>query len=160
LAEAENTQTKRSRPSVSPVFIVVGLAVVVLAAAWHLFFRGGPPPPEKPLVTPEAKAYVRHLQLSDVEMRAKESYMKQAVVEITGKITNAGDRPLKIVEINCIFFDPYGLVVLRERVPIVSQKMGGLNSGQVKSFRLPFDNIPQSWNQALPQLVIARIVFG
>jgi hypothetical protein len=86
--------------------------------------------------------------------------MKQAVVEITGRITNAGDRPLRIVEINCVFFDPYGQVVLRERVPIVRQSMGGLGVGQTTSFRLPFDNLPQSWNQALPQLVIARIIFG
>jgi hypothetical protein len=160
LAETEKTQTKRAGPAVNPVLMVIGLAAVVLLAAWYLFFRGGPPTPEKPLLTPEAKAYVKHLALSDVEMKAKESYLKQAVVEITGKITNTGERPLKVVEINCVFFDPYGQVVLRQRVPIVSQRMGGLKPGEAKSFRLPFDDIPESWNQALPQLVIARIVFG
>jgi hypothetical protein len=51
-------------------------------------------------------------------------------------------------------------VVLRERVPIVSRKIGGLAPGEIKNFRLAFDNIPESWNQALPQLVIAQIVFG
>jgi hypothetical protein len=51
-------------------------------------------------------------------------------------------------------------VVLRERVPIVSQKIGGVAPGDTKSFRLPFDNIPESWNQMMPQLVIARIDFG
>jgi len=160
LPEAEKTQTKRARASVSPVLMVVGLAAVGLTAAWYLFFRGGPPAREKPVLTPEAKAYVRYLALSDVEMKAKESYMRQAVVEITGTITNTGQRPLRVVEINCVFFNLYGQVVLRERVPIVSQKMGGLSPGQAKSFRLPFDNIPESWNQALPQLVIARIIFG
>jgi len=160
LPEAENTQMKRARVAVSPVLMVVGLAAAGLAAAWWLFFRGGPPPPEKPVLTPEAKAYVRYLALSDVEMKAKESYMKQAVVEITGKITNTGQRSLRLVEINCVFFDPYGQLVLRRRVPIVSQKMGGLKPGDTKSFRLPFDDLPASWNQALPQLVIARIIFG
>jgi len=160
LAEAKPTTTKEARTSASPVLIAVGLAAVGLAAAWYLFLRHGPPEPAKPLLTPEAKAYVRHLQLSDVEMKAKESYMRQAIVEITGKITNAGGRPLRVVEISCVFFDPYGQLVLRERVPIVSEKMGGLATGATKSFRLAFDNIPESWNQALPQLVIARIVFG
>jgi len=154
------TQTKPARASVSPVLIVVGLAAAGLAAAWWLFFRSGPPAPEKPVLTPEAKAYVRHLALSDVEMKAKQSYVGQAVVEITGKITNTGPRPLKVVEINCVFFDPYGQLVLRQRVPIVGQKMGGLRPGDTKSFRLPFDDLPKSWNQALPQLVIARIIFG
>jgi hypothetical protein len=51
-------------------------------------------------------------------------------------------------------------VVLRERVPIVGARMGGLAPGATKSFRLPFDTIPESWNQVLPELVIARIVFG
>ena len=59
-----------------------------------------------------------------------------------------------------MFYDPYGQLVLRSRVPIVSPKMGGLAPGEFKSFRLAFDDIPESWNQALPQLVIAQIVFG
>lgn len=160
MPEADKTQTRRAGLGVNPVLMVVGLAAVALVAAWYLFFRGGPPAPEKPLLTPEAKAYVKYLALSDVEMKAKESYLKQAVVEITGKITNTGPRPLKVVEINCVFFDPYGQVVLRQRVPIVSQKMGGLKPGEAKSFRLPFDDLPESWNQVLPQLVIARILFG
>ena len=86
--------------------------------------------------------------------------IRQAVTEITGKVGNEGNRVLKLVEINCVFSDAYGQVVLRERVPIVSQKNGGLAPGEVKTFRLAFDNIPESWNQALPQLVIAQIVFA
>jgi hypothetical protein len=103
---------------------------------------------------------VRNLKLMDVDMQKHESYMKQAVVEITGKIGNNGDRTLRVVEINCVFYDPYGQLVLRKRVPIVSQKIGGLAPGEIKNFRLAFDDIPDSWNQALPQLVIAQIVFG
>jgi hypothetical protein len=67
---------------------------------------------------------------------------------------------MNVVEIKCVFYDAYGQVVLRERVPIVSQKIGGVAPGDTKSFRLPFDNIPESWNQMMPQLVIARIDFG
>jgi len=50
-------------------------------------------------------------------------------------------------------------LVLRERVPIVSAKIGSLAPGETKPFRLPFDNIPESWNQAMPQLVIAGMTF-
>jgi hypothetical protein len=42
----------------------------------------------------------------------------------------------------------------------VSKKTGGVAPGEAKTFRLPFDNIPESWNQMMPQLVIARIDFG
>jgi len=145
-----------------PVAVLVGALVVILGAGCFLYLDRAshrPPPPPAPL-TAEAKAYVHNLQLMDVDMQKHESYMKQAVVEITGKIGNNGDRVLRVVEINCVFYDPYGQLVLRERVPIVSQKIGGLAPGEIKNFRLAFDDIPDSWNQALPQLVIAHIVFG
>jgi NAD(P)-dependent dehydrogenase (short-subunit alcohol dehydrogenase family) len=67
---------------------------------------------------------------------------------------------LKTVEINCVFYDPYVQVVLRERVPIVGKKMGGLAPGETKAFRLAFDNVPEGWNQAMPQMVIAGIDFS
>ncbi len=58
-----------------------------------------------------------------------------------------------------MFHDSYGQLVLRKRVPIVSPRMGGLKPGETKSFRLPFDELPESWNQAMPQLVIAGVKF-
>ena len=38
--------------------------------------------------------------------------------------------------------------------------VGGLKPGETKSFRLPFDDLPASWNQAMPQLVIAGVKFS
>lgn len=111
-------------------------------------------------LTPEAKAYARNLKLDDVTMKATGSYIGQTVVEIEGTIANAGARPLDTVEIYCIFRDTYGQLVLRKRVPIVSPRMGGLRPGETKSFRLPFDELPESWNQAMPQLVIAGVKFS
>jgi hypothetical protein len=116
--------------------------------------------PQDITLTPDAKAYVRNLQLSDVEMQANQSYFNQVVVEISGKIANAGDRPLDQVDIFCIFRDSYGQLVLRKRVPIVSGKTGGLKPGENKTFRLPFDEIPESWNHSMPSLVIAGIKFS
>ncbi len=145
-----------------PVAVLVVALVVILGGGFFLYLDRAsrrPPPPAAPITT-EAKAYVRNLQLLDVDMQKHESYLKQAVVEITGKIGNNGARELRAVEINCVFYDSYGQVVLRERVPIVSRKIGGLAPGEIKNFRLAFDSIPESWNQALPQLVIAQIVFG
>jgi hypothetical protein len=140
------------------------VAVTVLLAAggagfWYLDRASQQPPPPPPPITAAAKAYVRNLKLSDVDMSAHEDYFKQRIVEITGTIQNAGDRTLDLVEINCVFYDPYGQLVLRQRVPIVGRKAGGLAPGTTKPFRLPFDNIPDSWNNVMPQMVIARIDF-
>ncbi len=141
------------------IAIIAGVLAVGGAAFWWLDYQSRNMKVEAPVLTPEAKAYVRNLKLSEVDMKAHESYLKQSVVEITGKITNNGDRVLKLVEIHCVFYDAYGQLVLRERLPIVGRKMGELKPGDTKAFRLPFDSIPPSWNHALPQLVIAQIVF-
>jgi hypothetical protein len=117
-------------------------------------------PAQEIALTPEAKAYVRNLKLDDVTMKATSSYVGADIVEIEGKIGNAGDRVLDTVEIYCVFRDAYGQLVLRKRLPIVSPRMGGLKPGETKSFRLPFDDLPESWNQAMPQLVIAGVKFS
>ncbi|MGA2267535.1 MAG: FxLYD domain-containing protein [Bryobacteraceae bacterium] len=161
MAANKTTTPKKKQVSIPPWAIVIVLVVGAGLAGFLYLDRAAkrPPPPPPPLTT-EARLYVRNLKLSGVEMKAHESYLKQSVVEITGSIENIGDRKLDLVELTCVFYDAYGQVVLRERVPIVSAKMGGVGPGENKQFRLPFDNIPESWNQMLPQLVIARIDFG
>ena len=151
--------SKKKRAPIPPVAWVAGaVALVGLAVLWYL---GRPvPPKELPPLTGPAKAYVRSLRLSNVDMQAHESYLKQSIVEITGNIGNIGDHVLKTVEINCVFYDPYGQVVLRQRVAIVNGKTGTLAPGETKPFRMAFDNVPEGWNQALPQMVIAAIDFS
>ena len=154
---------ERKQASIPPVAIVIGLVLVVGAAGFWYLNRAAqrPPAPVAPL-TGDARQYVRdaHLPISEVAMEAHESYLKQQVVDITGKIGNTGNRVIDTAEIYCVFYDSYNQVILRERVAIVSKKMGGLAPGETKAFRLPFDNIPDSWNQVLPQIVIARIEFA
>ncbi len=152
-------ERKKERFSLPPMAIVFVAAVALGAAGfWYLSRPVAPKPP--PPLTGDARAYVRNLTLSDVQMQANETYLSQQVVEITGKVGNTGNRVLRTVEINCVFYDPYGQVVLRERVSIVTRKMGSLAPGETKPFRLAFDDIPESWNQTLPQLVIAGIDFS
>jgi len=138
------------------VALVLGLGGFLF---WYLQ-RPAPPQPG-PVLSEEARTYIRAggLKLSGVEMKAAKSYMNQMLVEITGNITNSGGRPLRQVDLHCVFYDPYGQLVLRDLTSIVKQKAGGLTPGETKSFRLAFDTLPESWNQQMPQLVIARIVF-
>jgi hypothetical protein len=135
---------------------VLGVVLILGAGIYYWISQPREAPPPAAL-TAEAKGYVRNLGLSGVEMKATANYTGAAIVEILGQITNNGDRPLARVELNCIFYDPYGQVVLRERVPIVRST---LTPGQTREFRLPFEGIPDSWNQAMPQLVIASIQFA
>lgn len=159
-ADKGNTKIETSRLPI-PISLVAGAVVVALGfGAWSFYdYWARKHAPTPPVLTAEAKQYVHNLKLSEVEMKAAESYMKQKVVEITGMITNNGSRPISLVEINCVFRDAYGQVVLREPMAIVGRRTGTLAPGDKKSFRLAFDTIPESWNQSLPDLVIAQIVF-
>lgn len=161
MAESE-TVAEKKRFSVPPMAIVIGLALVAgIVGVVYLNRAAQAPLPQRPPLTGIAKEYVRNgfLPISNVAMQAHESYLHQQVVEITGNIANTGNRVIQLAEIYCVFYDAYGQVVLRRPVPIVSRKMGGLAPGETKPFRLPFDDIPEGWNQALPQIVIAQIQF-
>ena len=143
-----------------PIALVIGAAVaLVLGGGIFALARLSGGPKGILELTPEAKAYTKNLKLASVEMKATEAYLGNAVVEITGKITNAGDKPLQQVDLMCVFYDAAGQLLTRERVPIVRAKNGGLTVGATKDFRLPFDNLGQNWNQRMPQMVIAGIVF-
>jgi hypothetical protein len=133
------------------------LAIAAALAAGLLWFVNRPKAAEGTVpLSADAKSYVRNLQLSGVTMKATESYVGQTVTEIEGKIANSGKRTVEHADVYCIFYNAYGEVILRERVPIVAAK---LKPGESREFRLPFDDIPGSWNNQMPQLVIARIEF-
>lgn len=141
-----------------PFLAVLGVVLAVAIAGWYFVKLSSPANPSA--LTPEAKAYVRNLGLEGVEMKATESYVGSMVIEIVGKIQNKGDKPLRLVELNCVFYDVSLNVIHRERVPIVKRSaLGSLKPGENRHFRMPFDAIPSGWNQALPQLVIANIEF-
>lgn len=157
--------------------IVAGFVVLVGAVGFLYLDRmskqspAGPAPPSA-----EARAYAKNLHfvaddginLENPKMESHESYLKQSIVEITGNIMNAGDRPIDSVEVTWLFKEPgavmpdgqlYQEVIWRERTSLVTKKTGGLAPGQFRHFSVSFDNIPDSWNQAMPSLVIAGIAF-
>lgn len=155
MAASIPTPSQRRR---APLIIAIVACLAVLAGIIYLVRPVESP--EESAVSAEAKAYVRHLELGDVDMKATENFMKQQVVEITGSITNRGDRTLQSVDIYCFFKDAAQQVVHRERVPIVRARSNPLLPNETRPFRLPFDSLPEKWNQALPQLVIAQITFA
>lgn len=134
------------------------IAIAAALAGGLLWFVNRPHPAATTApLSSDAKAYVRNLQLTEVTMKATESYVGQTVTEIEGKIANAGGRTVQHADVFCVFYNGYGEVILRERVAIV---VTNLKPGETRTFRLPFDDIPGGWNNQMPQLVIARIEFA
>jgi len=140
--------------SKTAIFVI---AIAAALAGGLLWFVNRPKSVEATTpLSADAKAYVRNLKLSEVTMKATESYVGQTVTEIEGKIGNGGDRTVQHADVYCVFYNSYGEVILRERTAIV---VTNLKPGETRSFRLPFDDIPGGWNNQMPQLVIAGIEF-
>ena len=143
----------------SGAYILVVALVLAGGVFGYLRYAASRQPQALTLST-EAKEYVRNLKLSDVSIKATESYVRQTVIEVQGKITNQGSRTVEFVDVFCVFYDAYGQLVRRVRVPIVSDRTGVLKPADTKAFRLPFDDVPDSWNHQMPQLVIAGMRFS
>ena len=145
---------------ISPAGIVIGLAgTLVLGVFAWLTFGPAPAPAPPARLTPEARAYLPSLGLSNVRMQAAESYVNQRVVEILGDISNKGERTVKLVEVTCVFRNFGNQELLRERALVVGNRGGPMAKGETRFFRLAFDDVPNTWNQNLPTLVIAQIQF-
>ncbi len=138
------------------------IAVAVLAGlgafAW-LTFGPQPAPRAKPTLTQEAKAYLPNLKLSEVEPQTSESYIRKSLFEIMGKITNAGPRTVTAVHVTCVFRDFNGKELKRELASVVQPGSGPLAPNATKPFRLAFDDVPDDWNQQMPDFVIAGMSF-
>ncbi len=140
------------------LLIALGL-LLGIAGVGYLEWKGRSDlPVEQVVLTDEAREYLTSLDLSDVEMGATDNSLGQTLVEITGTIRNIGDRPVRSIRLNCVFFDVYGIELHRVLSTIVRSSQGLQPGGEVP-FRLPFDDIPDGWNQVLPSLYVAEIVF-
>ena len=146
-----------------PLPVLIAIAGGLVAVAGGLFVLSRPPANRVENNSPasqEARAYVRNLLLKDVTIQATENFMNQQVVEVQGSIGNQGPRALQLVDVYCLFQNVNGQEIRRERLPIVAAKGQPLKPGEIRKFRLPFDSVPEGWNQAIPRMVIAQIAFA
>jgi len=151
-------QTGQGKSRTTPLLIAAVLAVAIAAFAYLQWKAGAERPSEQVVLTADARDYLPHLDLVGVEMSAKDNALGQTLVEITGKISNRGDRQVRGIRVNCVFFDVYGIEMHRTLSAIV-RASDGLAPTKERDFRLAFDDIPEGWNQVLPNLYIAEIAF-
>lgn len=157
MLETGQTIRKKSSKAV-PLLIATLLAAGIGSLAYVEWKKESEKPPEQIVLTDEARAYLPQLDLGGVEMAATDNALGHTLVEITGKISNMGNRHVRSIRINCVFFDVYGIELHRVLSTIVRASQG-LARGAQGDFRLPFDDIPEGWNQVMPNLYIAEIVF-
>ena len=168
-------EEKRSL-AVAPIAIVAAIMVSVgLGGFWYLERASKRPPAGPAPLTGAARAYVKNLRFvaddgvtpEAPKLESNESFLKQTTIEMVGNLLNAGDRTVNSVEVNWVFYEPGSImpdgrlfqeVIWRERTFVV-KKSAPLEPGKARPFHIAFDNIPEGWNQAMPNPVIAAIQF-
>ena len=153
------SETWQRKGSSLGTIVAVIVLLVACGLAYFVWWQYENRPANRTVLTEEAKQYLPYLDLSDVQMEAKESFLGHTIVSIEGKISNLGERTVRVVEVTCVFRDPYLNELGRQAVVIVSPQGGVLNPGQTWPFRIAFDAVPQGWNQIMPNLYIAQIQF-
>ena len=154
-------QIEKKGPSATVGVIVLAVALVGGTAAWFLYQRSLAQTEAQPELTAEASSYLGNLPLSkDTGMTAKEDALGQTLLEITGSISNTGDRTCELIEVNVVFMGIDGVEAGRQRSTFVDSRTGPLEPGETQPFRMAFDNVPEYWNQAFPNLFISQIQFA
>ncbi len=149
---------RRTASTAIPLLIGAALAAGI-GAIWYISSEKHAAQAPPPIVlTEEARTYLPHLDLREVSMSAKDNALGQTLIEITGHIANLGERRIQSIRINCVFFDVNGIELYRALSTIVRPSQG-LAPASNQEFRLPFDSVPDGWNQILPSLYVAEIVF-
>lgn len=145
-----------------PVVPSVVLAALIAGLIFWLVYMGRPAPPAPDMQppSPAEKAYAPNIVFSGITMQAAENLMQQRVVEIRGRIANHGPRTVSSVSVDCFFTGIQGEQVYYERKIAFASQTHPLKPGESRPFRLAFDHLPDSWNQALPRFVVARIAFA
>jgi len=146
----------------SNVSLVAGALVLILgtALAMYMWRESSQRVEVEPTLSEAAKGYLSLLDLSEVQMEANEDALGQTLLTIEGTVTNLGEKTVTLAEINCVFRDVNGMEIAREKGRIVRDRGGPLAPAEQKAFRLPFDNVPDDWNQMLPSLYVSQILFA
>lgn len=150
---------KRIKISIVPGVVI---AAVIAGVIFWFVYVGRPAPPSPAMQPPTAveRNYAPNIALSNFAMSAAENMVRQQVVTVHGEVTNRGPRTLMSVSADCSFAGFQGNTVYHERKMIFSSKKNPLRPGETRPFRIAFDHLPDDWNQAVPQIAIARIVFA
>ncbi len=131
--------------------VVVGLGLIVL---WATVSR--PPASERtPIVYVEEAAEAEHwIELDVPAVSTAENFIGHQTRIVSGRVRNAGDRPLRSVELVLEFEDFEGETVhefageaLRASLP----------AGESRGYEFRFEELPAGWNYSIPRVRVRRV---
>lgn len=135
----------------------VGIASVVAVLAGC---SGGPRQAAKSTPTPEETAYIKNIQLTSGRVEAAQNFLQHTVTTVYGAVSNKGRKTVMYLEINLTFSDIEGKPVQQKKAYPISGHTLPLKPGETRAFQVSFDQVPAAWNQAPPQMTVARVILA
>jgi hypothetical protein len=141
------------------VLISAGVLAVIVAVLVVLARTGSRPWPTEAALSAEQKAYLAQIVISEARMSAAENFLGNTVTYLDAQVTNKGGNEVRQLELELIFVDILGQVVLRHTARPITVRSIPLRPGQTRSFQVSFEHMPVDWNQALPTITPKSIQF-
>lgn len=146
-------------------------AVIVIAVTGGLFFvfQHGKTTPEVTPISAQADPYAANLPISNLAMSESSNLAGGKVTYLDGQITNKGSRTISGITVQVLFRnyahevaqnETQPLMLIRTRDPYVDVQpvsAAPLKPGDERDFRLIFDTVADSWDNAYPEIRIIRV---
>lgn len=134
------------------VAVVVGLGLFSTHKAKH-----SPATTSLPF-GPAEKAYVSNVRFEQPKMSRYANMLHQEVTYVTGEIYNNGNRTIANMQVTMQFHDVQNHVVYSKSVRPLGANPKPLGPGQMRSFDLGFDQIPDTWNEVYPTIQVTGLL--
>src|SRR5215469_5612803 len=161
LSSPPNRPQERTTPWAAIGFGVVFVAVVI-GLIWFVAANRKSP-------VRQPSPYAANVQLSDLKLSTAQNFVGARVIYVDGRVTNHGAQTVVQATVQAEFRDDMNQVILREQAPLmVTEQRPGysdsvdlgrepLRPSETRNFRLTFEGVPGSWNQAYPDLQVYEV---
>jgi len=136
--------------------------VVLLVAAGILLTRGsgggmsGGQPAPLPFGAAE-QAYAPQIHFSALQLSQASNMLNQQFTYVVGTVSNAGNRPVRAIEVTVEFHDLVNQLVLRDTLRLFLPGAPPLAPGREREFQLTFEHVPASWNRQPPAIRVTGL---
>lgn len=144
-------------------FLLIGAVVVVVVVLLFGWVGGHPsgPMPKKAKPLPfgaTEQAYAGKIKFENLKMSRFANMFNQEVTYVDGDMVNEGDRSVAGIQVAVEFRDIENKVVLLRTMRPLDRRAAPLAPGERRSFRLAFEQIPDSWNMQYPGIQVTGLV--